>query len=223
MRRALLPFALCVAAGIAAPVYVHAAPLDTDACAKLKLEREALEQAGVRGNMAKGPQWAKANLPADKLDQIQRLLDLEGQLLFRCSGQRLIELPAGVEADPAAVVPSEDAAEGKAATEPGGKAEATPPAAKKAPVAKTAPATKAPATAKVDEKAKAPAAKAGDKGTPAAKAAPAKRAPEKAAKDEAEPPAKAAAKPKAKAKTKADDAYKPPPSDPANPFPKAPE
>ena len=214
MKRAYLPLAIGVAAGIAALADAHAAPLDADACAKLKVEREALEQAGVRGNMAKGPQWAKANLPADKLEQIQRLIDLEGQLLFRCSGQRLIELPASVEADPAAVPPGEDAPEGKEAAEPGGKADATPPAAKKAPIAKAAPANKAlPATAKTEEKAKAP----------AAKAAPAKRTPEKAAEDGAAPSAKAAAKAKPKVKGKADDAFKPPPSDPANPFPNPPQ
>ena len=212
MRQAFLPLALCVAAGIAALADVHAAPLDADACAKLKVERESLEQAGVRGNMAKGPQWAKANLPADKLEQIQRLIELESQLLFRCSGQRLIELPASVEADPAATGPGEDASEGKAAAEPAGKSDTPPPGAtKKAPVAKAA-GKPSPATAKTDEKAKAPAAKP---------PAPAKRTPEKAGEDGAEPPAKAAAKPKAKAKAKAkgDDAYKPPPSDPVNPFP----
>jgi hypothetical protein len=213
MRRAFLPLALCAAAGLAVLAEVSAAPLDADACAKLKVEREALEQAGVRGNMAKGPQWAKANLAADKLEQIQRLIDLEGQLLFRCSGQRLIELPASVEADPAAVGPGEDAAEGKEAGEPAGKADTTPPGAKKAPVAKAAPATKAPpATAKTEEKAK-PAA---------AKAAPAKRV-EKAGEEGAEPPAKAAAKAKPKAKPKTDDAFKAAPSDPANPFPKVPQ
>ena len=207
MRRAFLPLALCVAAGIAALADVHATPLDQDACAKLKVERETLEQAGVRNNMAKGPQWAKANLPADKLDQIQRLIELEGQLLFRCSGQRLIELPASVEADPAAAGPGEDAAEGKEAAEPGG-----PGAGKKSPAAKAAPATKA---AKSDDKAKAP----------AAKAAPVKLkpAPEKADEDGSEPPTKAAAKPKPKAKAKVEDAYKAPSSDPANPFPNAPK
>ena len=55
----------------------------------------------MRGNMAKGPEWAKANLADDKLQQIKRLIDLDGQLLFRCTGQRLVELPAEAEADPA--------------------------------------------------------------------------------------------------------------------------
>jgi hypothetical protein len=201
MRRAFLPLALCVAAGIAVLGDVHATPLDQEACAKLKVERDALEQAGVRNTMAKGPQWAKANLPADKLEQVQRLIELESQLLFRCSGQRLIELPASVEADPAAAGPGEDAPEGKEAAEPGGKADAgTPGAAKKAPGAK----------------AKVPAAKT---------AAPVKlkRAPEKAGEDGSDPPTKAAVKAKPKAKAKADDAFKAPPSDPANPFPSPPQ
>jgi hypothetical protein len=205
MRRAFLPIAVCVAAGIAVLGDVHAAPLDADACAKLKVERDGLEQAGVRGNMAKGPQWAKANLPADKLDQIRRLLELEGQLLFRCSGQRLIELPASVEADPAAAAPEEGTEDGKAPAEkneaahPGGEKKALAKAAK--PEDKAAPGDAA--------KTQAPSAKRGRK-----------RAPDKAGE---EPPTKSAAKVKPKTKAKTDDAFKPPPSDPANPFPNAPQ
>jgi hypothetical protein len=216
MRRAFLPLALFGAASLAVLANGHAAPLEPEVCAKLKDERVVLEQAGVRGNMAKGPQWAKANLPPDKLEQVRRLIDVESQLLFRCSGQRLIELPAGVEADPAAAVPLKEAAEDKET--PPAKADAAPgekkaPADKKAAVAKTPSTDKAaPAKTRADEgaaKAKAP----------AQKGAPAKRAPEKASEAGAEPKAAAKAKPKSKAKV--DDAFKPPPSDPENPFPNA--
>jgi hypothetical protein len=212
MRRAFLPFALCFAAGAALLANGHAAPLEADACAKLKEERAGLEQAGARGNMARGPQWAKANLPPDKLDQIKRLIEVESQLLFRCSGQRLIELPASVEADPAAAAPAEDAGEGKETP----KADAAPgsdrKAAEKKATAAKAPAadTKAPPKAKADAKA------------PAQTGTEARRAPEKAA---AEPKAAAKTKPNAqpkaqpKPKAKADDAFKPPQADPnADPF-----
>jgi hypothetical protein len=144
--------------------HVHATPLDPDTCGKLKVEREGLEQAGARSNMAKGPEWAKANLAADKLEQIRRLIELEGQLLFRCSGQRLIELPAGVEADPVAATASDDNPEGKdAPAQP--KAEAKPAAAKAAPEGKPSP-------AKAKRRNKAKAAKAKGKADDAYKAPP---------------------------------------------------
>jgi len=213
MRRAFLPLSFGIAAGLAVLANGHAAPLDAEVCTKLKDERVALEQTGVRGNMAKGPQWAKGNLPPDKLEQIRRLIDVESQLLFRCSGQRLIELPAGVEADPAATVPTDEAAEGKEAQP--AKADAAlsdkkAPADKKAAAAKTPSADKA-APAKTKANADAAKAKA-----PAQKGSPAKRAP--AGEAGAQP--KAVAKAKAKA-NKGDDAFKPPPSDPENPFPNA--
>ena len=69
------------------------APLDKDGCAKLKVEQGQLEHAGTRGNMGKGPQWAKTNLEPDKLDQIRRLLEVDEQLLFRCHGKPLVNLP----------------------------------------------------------------------------------------------------------------------------------
>ncbi len=220
MRRAFLPLSLGIAASLAVLANGHAAPLEPEVCSKLKDERVVLEQAGVRGNMAKGPQWAKANLPPDKLEQIRRLIDVESQLLFRCSGQRLIELPAGVEADPAAVVPPDEAAEGKEA--PPAKADAAP-GDKKAPADKKAPPDKKATVAKTPsaDKAAPPKTKADEDAAkakaPAQKGAPAKRAPEKAGEAGAQPKAAAKAKPKAKA----DDAFKPPPSDPENPFPNA--
>ena len=79
----------------------HAAPLDKTACDKLKSEQLELEQGGVRTAVANGPQWAKANLKPEQLEQVRRLLDIEGQLLFRCNGHPLVALPKDVEADPA--------------------------------------------------------------------------------------------------------------------------
>ena len=187
MTRGLL--ALSIAALGLAAAHVHATPLDADACAKLKIERGVLEQAGVRGNMAKGAEWAKANLSEDKLQQIKRVIDLDGQLLFRCTGQTLVELPASVEADPAAAPPPE-AEEGKE----------TPATAPKADGEKKAPAVKAPAAkTKQDDKAKpADKAKAPDKvktpdaaktTAPATKAGPAKQPADKAQQEGGQPAA----------------------------------
>src|SRR5262245_8206144 len=172
-----------------------AAPLDQDACARLKTELLQLELAGTRNNMAKGPDWAKVNLGADKLSQIQRLMEVEEQLWFRCQGKPLVVLPEGVdgEAAPAergkeaAGAPAKATTDVKAAkdAQPAGKAQAKPPA---------------PGKAGPQAVGKAPAAKAGvpDKAAPAAPAA--------------------QAKPKPKAKPKVDDAYRPPAADsPAGP------
>ena len=81
----------------------EAASLDKETCDKLKGEQSQLEGGGARGNMAKGPEWAKANLAADKLGEIKRLIEVEELLLFRCQGRPLVVLPAELELDPAAL------------------------------------------------------------------------------------------------------------------------
>jgi hypothetical protein len=185
------------AAGLLALMWggVRAAPLDAATCGLLKGEQAQLEKNGVRDSMAKGPEWAKAKLDADKLEQIKRLIFLDEQVLFRCSGRNLVELPPEADADPAATPPGDEkgAPAGNEAAK--GKAPA-----------------KKPAAATVE---KTPPAKAPAKETGAAKAAaPKKQAPPKDA--EAAPAKKAGvATPKPKPKPKVDDAYKPPP--PANP------
>jgi hypothetical protein len=77
--------------------------LGEEACAKLKVEQAALEQAGVRSNFGRGPEWAKANLSADKLEQIRVLIDIDEQLRFRCKlAKPLIELPEEPKDEPKA-------------------------------------------------------------------------------------------------------------------------
>jgi len=63
---------------------VAAVPLDEASCAKLRDERVQLEKAGVRASMAQGPAWAAANLPSAQLKDIQRLIELDEQINFRC-------------------------------------------------------------------------------------------------------------------------------------------
>jgi hypothetical protein len=183
---------LGTAALLAWSAYSRAATLDQEACARLKTELMQLELAGTRNSMSKGPEWAKANLASDKLQQIKRLLDIEEQILFRCQGKPLVVLPEGVDAEPAP-------AESKAG------APAKPAAGKE--VAKDA----APAAGKTQGKA-APAANAKAASTQPAKGPAAKAGPAKAA---SEPPPV----PKPKPKPKVDDAYKPAPAAPAGPAP----
>jgi hypothetical protein len=177
----------------------RAAPLDKEGCANLKAEQGQLENAGTRGNMAKGPQWAKTNLEPDKLDQVRRLLEVDEQLLFRCQGRPLVNLPNDpTDPDPAAREPGTDAAKSAPA--------AKVPKAPKKEVAKKDPGKQEPAKKKAAAQPANPAAKGQAKqGTPP---------PEASAAADKNPPAA-----KKKAKQKADDAYRPPGTEPgANPF-----
>jgi hypothetical protein len=187
------------------------APLDKDGCAKLKVEQGQLEHAGARGNMGKGPQWAKTNLEPEKLDQIRRLLEVDEQLLFRCHGKPLVNLPKDpADPDPAAREPGTDGAKA-------GKAAKTPKAPKKESVKKEgdkkdagnkAAMKKVAAPPGDPTKGEAPQTSEVGKALPESKAALEKKTAQK-------PPA---AK-KAKAKQKADDAYRAPATEPgSNPF-----
>jgi hypothetical protein len=73
-------------------------PLTKEACDTVKSEQDTLAAAGVKEDFAKGPEWAKANLPRERLQQIRRYIELEEQLLFRCGLARLrFTPPAGDE------------------------------------------------------------------------------------------------------------------------------
>jgi hypothetical protein len=61
-----------------------AEPLDKDSCARLAVERQSLVNMGVENTMAKGPEWAKANLSGANLDLIKRFLVVSEQIKFRC-------------------------------------------------------------------------------------------------------------------------------------------
>jgi hypothetical protein len=65
-------------------VPANAAPLEKAECEKLKAEKKSLVVLGVEKNMAKGPEWVKANLEASQLDLIKRYLTVDEQLKFRC-------------------------------------------------------------------------------------------------------------------------------------------
>ncbi len=173
---------------------VRAAPLDPEACGKLNGERLQLEFAGARGNLAKGPDWAKGNLSSDAIGQVRRLIEVDAQMLFRCTGFSLVNLTPDVDPDPdppiAGLTKEDDGTPAKA--EP--KAKQAPDKAKQ----------------KTDR------AKDKDNKAPAAKKPSAKQEP---AAGSQKGPERAAAKPAPKPKTKLDDAYRPPQADPnADPF-----
>jgi hypothetical protein len=168
-----------------------AARLDKDACEALKSEQARLIEGGTKADMERGPDWAKANLAPDRLKRIERLLEVEEGLAFRCPQPRPAPTEAEAKGEPAAA-PARRSANGK--TEPGKPAGAE---------------TKAPAK-------RTPAEPAGAGATPKpARAAAAKGGADAgAAKPEtATPaaPAKSAPAPKRKAQKPAtNDAYSPP-------------
>ena len=61
-----------------------ATKLDNAACAALTDERNAITATGVKADMERGPEWAKANMPPERLQSALRLLEVEDQLEFRC-------------------------------------------------------------------------------------------------------------------------------------------
>jgi hypothetical protein len=97
--RTLLLLAALLGAG-AALSQARAAPLDAETCTKLMIEQGALEKAGVEQDMAKGVEWAKANLGLEKLGQVRRFIELEEQILFRCRSKSLVTLPPDPETEP---------------------------------------------------------------------------------------------------------------------------
>jgi hypothetical protein len=200
---------LCLAALCAVLTQVRAAPLDADTCAKLATEHGELEVAGIDKEMAKGPDWGKANLGPEKLAQVRRFIELEELMLFRCRGKLLITLQ---DPDPS---PAGDQDKQEADDKPDSKQDkqGKEPPATKAP--KPAPAA-APAKGQVAAgKQKAEPGKKADKTEAGKKAAAAPAAQPKAA---SQPKKQEAAK-KAAPKAKVDDAYKAPPPDPSvNPF-----
>jgi hypothetical protein len=199
--------ALAALAALAALTQARAAPLDAETCAKLQGEQERLENAGVEKDMAKGPAWAKANLAPEKLNLVQRFIEIEEQLLFRCRNKAIVNLPPETEAPATGDQAEQDKDDDDKDT------------AAKAPNSGAAKAAAPKPKVQTPKKAGA---------VPAAKPAPAKKLEAGGAR---KPPNKAAARPalssepgvtaveKRPARAKVDDAYKAPPPDPSvNPF-----
>ncbi|MBV1693212.1 MAG: hypothetical protein KGP27_02000 [Hyphomicrobiales bacterium] len=122
------------------PRDARAAPHDAATCASLKTEMGTLEAGGVRADMAKGPAAAKASLPPARLQQIARLIEIEGQLRFRCPLEKpfvVLKDAAPEEGEaPAVVPPKKKVVSAKKPGEPakdGAVKQATPKDAKPAP------------------------------------------------------------------------------------------
>ncbi len=95
---------LLVATLVLAPAGARAERLDPVACDGLRGEQARLVAAGTRRDMERGPEWARANLSRDRLEQIAKLMSVEEQLIFRCAALQP-QPAAGEEAGVAAVKP----------------------------------------------------------------------------------------------------------------------
>lgn len=82
---------LWVILALAAPA-AWAAPLEPEECKTLSSEYDSLVEAGAKSDMAKGVEWAKANLAPERLSRIARLITVEEKLSFRC-GQIVTATP----------------------------------------------------------------------------------------------------------------------------------
>lgn len=138
-----------------APAAAVAAKLDNAACAALTNERNVIAATGVKADMERGPEWAKANMPPERLQSALRLLEIEDQLEFRCGRRGRPGKPeqTAEPAKPGAGTPPEtvkNSAEDKAqdsskvAEQPSPRVVAAPPAGQRS---TSAPPTPAPVTA----------------------------------------------------------------------------
>lgn len=99
-----------------APAGAVAAKLDNAACAALANERNAITATGVKADMERGPDWAKANMPPERLQSALRLLEVEDQLEFRCARRGKPAKPeqTAVPATPPAPAAEKNSAQDKA-------------------------------------------------------------------------------------------------------------
>lgn len=58
--------------------------LDAAACEKAKADQAQLISAGVKDDMAKGPEWVASNLPPERIARIKAYISLEEDIRFRC-------------------------------------------------------------------------------------------------------------------------------------------
>ena len=113
-----------------------AAPkLDKETCAQLKVEQAKFVESGIVSDIQRGPDWAKSNLSAERLREIEHFILLDEHLKFGCrevtltvdalragEAARQIELNPTLEQEPPGVPPSaqsEPQNEGGAAAPPG--------------------------------------------------------------------------------------------------------
>jgi hypothetical protein len=95
-----------------------AEPMAKEACDAAEAERSALLAGGIQETVKKGPAWAKANLPPQKLKDVERYIALQEQLLFKCGQAKLRTLPLNDGEDGEGPGTAKEAAPGDEAKKP---------------------------------------------------------------------------------------------------------
>jgi hypothetical protein len=134
--------AACALAFVAFPV-LAAPKIDKETCAQLRGEQATFIQSGILADIQRGPAWAKSNLAAERIREIELFITLDEQIKFGCrevtltgdairAGEAAQRLELNPNADPTAPPPAaKDGEEGGAPanTESGDAADAAPAAA----------------------------------------------------------------------------------------------
>lgn len=106
---------------LAAPALAR--PLDAEACAKLKTQRDALAASGTREAFKQAPPARRLRVLEEPAQRMRTLIELDGQLRFRCRidlpiqtlrPELLAETPDSVDGEPAPKVANVTAARQKA-------------------------------------------------------------------------------------------------------------
>jgi hypothetical protein len=87
-RRAALSMSVVLAACIGHSAL--AKPLDPEACALLKSQRDALAALGVGDVVRQRPPERRADITPERAKQVRTLISLDGQLRFRCGVDLLL-------------------------------------------------------------------------------------------------------------------------------------
>ncbi len=182
-----------LALALAAMAPAAAVPLESAVCEQLQLQQDALRTDGAAADMARGPEWARANLTEERLRRIGLLLEIEEKLNFRC-GLAKITLPTTIEGGE-----EELPGPGEATIEGSGGTIFLPQKAPPSPGRPSAAATVAPPKARPTPPA------------PAKQPPPKKAAPVRASDPPGTTTVPKTAPAKKKPQSKADDAYRPPP------------
>lgn len=97
MRCFVMPFVVRALAVVAAvtlnSAMVPAAPLDEAACKDLDVRQKQLELQGIKDDLAKGPEQAKATLAPARLDAVKQYIAIKEQVAFRCPSLVVLSVP----------------------------------------------------------------------------------------------------------------------------------
>lgn len=97
MRCVVMPFAMRAVVLAAALVPVQAiataAALDEAVCKDLDARQKQLELQGIKDDLAKGPEWAKATLTPARLDAVKQYIEIKEQVAFRCPSLVVVSVP----------------------------------------------------------------------------------------------------------------------------------